>query len=460
MKERDEIRKILRLGLPMVMTQLLWMSMPLVDNLLVGQLGARSLAAMAIATTYFWLLQLVCFGILTAVPTLVSHAFGGEKKEAYRAIIQSALFIAGCLSVFMILAIFGSKTILMRINQPVELVALTQDYLNKVVWGVPFLLGFMVLRHFLDAVQNPKPTILLVLMGALLNICLDYGLIYGAGPFPRLELAGAGIATALVQAFLFSGLFFYLMTSSRYRFIQLFKRNELKPKVMKEILKLGLPSSGALLSEMIYFSGSTFIMGWIGVVEVASHQIALNVASITFMVPLGISIAASVRVGAFAGKQDWLKVKQTGRAGGVLCLALGLCNAALLLVFSNEIAQLYNKDPQVIQLASTLLKVAGVFQIFDGLQVLGIQMLRGLKDTKIPFMNTLLSFSLLGLGSSLFFAFSLEKGPVGFWWGMILSLGFAAFLHHLRFSKLTSTWLFPEKKESMLSSCIKDEPLH
>lgn len=432
----------------MIMTQLLWMSMPLVDNLMVGHLGAQELAAMALATTYFWLLQLVCFGILTAIPTLVSHAFGSDHQKAFRGIIQTGLFIASLLAGLMVLALLVSDFVLLKMLQPVDLIELTQDYLRRVVWGVPFLLGFMVLRHFCDAVQNPKPTIGLVFIGAILNVVLDYALIYGKGPFPRMGLAGAGIATAIIQVFLFSGLFLYLVLSPRYSFIQLFKKNEVSRKVMGEILKLGIPSSGSLLAEMVYFSGSTFIMGWMGVVAIASHQIALNVASITFMIPLGIAVASSVRIGAFAGRNDWKSVQETGKAGIILCLSLGLGNALVLLIFSNHIAHLYNTDPKVIQLASTLLKIAGLFQIFDGLQVLGIQILRGLKDTKVPFINTLLSFSLLGLGSSLLFAFTFKRGPVGFWWGMILSLAFAAVLHQIRFSRLISVSLLLEKKGS------------
>lgn len=458
--QNKEIKKILRLGLPMVMTQLLWMSMPLVDNLMVGRLGAKELAAMALATTYFWLLQLVCFGILTAIPTLISHAFGMENQKAFRSIIQTGLVIASCLSGLMILAIVISESVLTIMNQPVQLISLTQEYLQKVVWGVPFLLGFMVLRHFFDAVQNPKPTIVLVLIGALLNIGLDYSFIYGVGPVPRMGLGGAGIATALIQIFLFFSLWFYLLFSPRYSFIEFFKKNEVSKKVMREILRLGIPSSGSLLAEMIYFSGSTFIMGWMGVIAIASHQIALNVASITFMIPLGIAVASSVRIGAFAGKKDWKRVQEAGKAGISLCLALGIFNALILLGFSDQIARLYNPDPLVIELASALLKIAGLFQIFDGLQVLGIQILRGLKDTKIPFINTLLSFSLLGLGSSLFFAFTLNKGPIGFWWGMILSLAVAAILHQFRFSRLIAVSLLLEKKESTQRVCKEGEPPH
>jgi len=434
----SEAKRILQLALPMVVTQILWMTMPIVDNMMVGKLGPVSLAAMAIATTYYWLLQLVCFGILTALNPMVSHAFGAGRTSELRSLFQSALCLSLILSVSMISLLAEGESVLILMKQDPLLLNVAQKYLNQISWGVPFHLGFIVCRQFCDALENPRPTIVFVFCAAVLNAILDYALIYGNFGLQAMGVAGAGLATSLAQVFLCLAMLGYVGWWSRYRIFELFKKVEIKKQNLVEMLKIGVPSSGAMLAEMIYFSGSTLIMGLLGTVPVAAHQIALNVASATFMIPLGLSIAVAVRVGGFMGKRDWTGVKRAGNMGFLICLALGTLNATFLLVFSEQIVRLYNSDSEVVQLARTLVKIAGVFQIFDGLQVVGIYALRGLKDTRIPFLNTLISFALVGMTLSILLSFYWQQGPVGFWLGMIASFALAASLHQWRFRKLIS----------------------
>lgn len=432
----------------MVLTQLLWMTMPVVDNMMVGHLGAESLAGMAIATTYYWLLQLVCLGVLSTINPLVSHAFGQSHHHQFRRIIHSGLIVAGVLSVGMGICVILGKPVLLLLGQNSNLVQIADRYLSSIFWGIPFHLGFIVFRQFCDSVEDPRPTILMVICGAALNAVLDFALIYGKWGFPRLEVAGAGFATAISHGVLCLGLALYLSRSSKYRYLSLWEKWEMDTVRIQEMIRIGLPSSGAMLSEMIYFSGSTLIMGLLGTVAVASHQIALNVASATFMVPLGLSFAVSVRVGAFAGRKDWNGVIRSGQAGLLLCLALAVVNACVLLLGAEQIVSLYGADPEIKALAKKLVRIAGVFQIFDGLQVVGIYILRGLKDTRIPFINTLISYGVIGMGVSVGLAFGLGQGPIGFWLGMILALGVAAGLHQIRFRKVIANELFLEKIKS------------
>lgn len=434
----NESKKILALALPMIATQLLWMTMPVVDTLMVGHLGPKALASMAIATTYYWLLQLVCFGIMSSLNPLVSHAHGQNKKDELRPLIHSGLMMAILISTGMILAVLMGKPVLLLLGQSPEFLEGADEYLRAVVWGIPFQMGFMAFRQFCDSMENPKPSIVLVSIGAFINAVLDYGLIYGKFGFSPLGVSGAGFATAFTQVFLCMGMGVYLTKSSRYRFLKLWEESEVSRRRLAEMLKLGLPSSGSMVAEMSYFSGSTLIMGLLGVTEVASHQIALNVASVTFMIPLGVAIASSVRVGAYAGRQDWSGVRAVATRGLLICLGLGVFNAAALVVFAPLIVGFYQSDPQVKLIATQLIRIAGIFQIFDGLQVLGIHLLRGLKDTRVPFMNTLFSFGVIGMGLSLYLTFEARKGPVGFWTGMIVSLAVAALLHQIRFKKLSA----------------------
>ncbi|NBT58360.1 MATE family efflux transporter [bacterium] len=444
----SELKKVAKLALPMVLTQLLWMTMPVVDNMMVGHLGTEALAGMAIATTYYWLLQLVCLGILSAVNPLIAHAFGRSQTHEFRKMIQSGLVLSGALSVLMAAVLYFGEPILLFLGQKPELVLIANQYLKAIIWGVPFHLAFIVFRQFFDSVEDPKPTIVMVIFGACLNAFLDWSLIYGEFGFPSLGVAGAGFATAFTQGVLCFGLGSYLGLSPKYQALQITKRLEVSWHVIREMIGIGLPSSGSMLSEMIYFSGSTLIMGLLGTAAVASHQIALNVASATFMIPLGVSFAVSVRVGGFAGRKDWIGVTRVGKAGLVLCLGLAFLNASLLLVFAETIVKLYNSDPEIKLLAKKLVRIAGVFQFFDGLQVVGIYILRGLKDTRIPFLNTLFSYGVIGMSVSVGLAFGLNQGPVGFWLGMILALGIAAALHQLRFRRVIANALFLEKTRS------------
>ena len=436
-----EIKRTFQLALPMMATQLLWMTMPIVDNMLVGHLGERALASMALAATFYWLLQLVCLGILTALNPLVSHEFGQGKTESYRSLIQSALFLAALLSVFMMGCLIWGSYLLEKLGQDPQLLIQSKEYFKGVVWGVPFQLGFIVFRQFCDSVEDPKPTIVLVAIAGLLNATLGYGLIYGKFGLPALGLRGCGLATAACQFLMFVGLGSYVSFGKKHRKYSLWVKNEISRDRLWEMFKLGIPSSGAMLAEMLYFSGSTFIMGLLGATEVASHQIALNVASATFMIPLGVSFAVSVRVGGFAGRRDWSGVRRAGKSGVILCTLLGTMNALFLLVASEQIVQLYTSDAKVVAMAVQLVRIAGVFQIFDGLQVVGIYALRGIKDTRIPFLVTLVSYGLIGMSSSLWFTFRLQKGPVGFWIGMIVALATAAALHQWRFKILSQSGL-------------------
>lgn len=433
-----ELKRTAKLAIPMVATQLLWMTMPIVDNMLVGHLGEIPLAAMAIATTFYWLLQLVCLGILSALNPLISHAFGRGESKDFRSLLQSALFLGGCLAFLMVALLISGGSILLKLGQNPQLLSVSKEYLLAVVWGVPFHLGFIVFRQFCDSVENPKPSIVLVAVASVLNAVLGYLLIYGKMGFPALGIRGCGLATAFAQFFLCVGLGSYLSFSKKYLIYEFWKKKEIRLSWVYEMLRIGIPSSGSMLAEMIYFSGSTLIMGLIGATEVASHQIALNVASTTFMIPLGVSFAISVRVGGYAGREDWAGVRLAGKSGFLLCSFLGIANALGLLLFARQIVHLYTTEPAVEVMAVTLVRIAGVFQIFDGLQVVGIYALRGLKDTRIPFVVTILSYGIIGMATSLWMTFGLQKGPVGFWMGMILALAVAATLHQLRFKKISA----------------------
>jgi multidrug resistance protein, MATE family len=441
MNRRKEIRALVSLAIPMALTQMLLMSTVVVDTIMVGRLGTRELAALGISSTYYTFLFVVAIGILTAVNPLISHAHGAEKHERIPHIVHHGLVLALICAAINWLLLSTSPTMLLLLRQDPELVALGDKYLRALGWGLPGLMIFIVLRQYADAIGFPKPAVILMTMAFFVNWLLDYLWIHGNWGFPALGVAGAGYATSLVNTLLALGLLCFTKWHPRFRSYHLWKKPVFEKDLFSKLLKLGIPMAGGMLTEVGYFCGSTWIAGIIGTVPLAAHQVALNVASFTFMIPLGLAFAASVRVGHFIGAKKLQSAREVGFMGFGLALGIEIINVGVMFFFAPQIASLYIQDPATHDLAVLLLRTGALFQIFDGLQVVGMHSLRGLQDTQIPFFNTVLAYWLIGGPISWWLAFHSTLGVQGIWVGMIISLLFAAILHLWRFEKLSRSAL-------------------
>ncbi len=332
--------------------------------------------------------------------------------------------------------------ILAALRQSPDLITLALPYAQAAMFGFLPALGFIVLRNFIAALERPNAAMVISIIGILFNGLADYALIFGAFGLPALGLLGAGIATSLTEIFLFVALLVVILLNRRFRRYRLFGRFW-RPDWERfvEIWRLGLPIGITLVMEITLFAGTGFLMGWIGTTELAAHQIALQCAAVTFMVPLGFSQAATVRVGLAAGRRDSAGVYRAGVAALGLGILFMAAMAVIMLTFPEPIVSFFldNTAPTsaaVIGFAVTFLTFAAFFQVFDAGQVIAMGILRGLKDTKIPMVAAAIAYWLVGLSASAGLAFTAGLGGRGIWIGLIIALAVAAGLLIIRFFSL------------------------
>jgi len=433
---KTEGRALLHLAWPIMGAQFLTMAMYFTDNVMVARLGEKPLAALAMAGTVHSTLYILSIGILSALSPSISHAYGARDPEAIGRWIRQGWRVALLIAAFDIFIAFQSQSILVFLGQDPENARLAQDFLRALSLGYPGLLLYFSGRTLCEATSDSRPSIYIVGFGVIANAVLDYLFIYGNFGFPALGVTGSGLATSFVNWALAVGMTAYVAKKPRYREFRVFERAPWFDKALiSEFFKVGLPISGGMLAEMCFFAGATLTMGTLGSSRLAAHQIAINAASFTFMIPLGLAFAVAIRVGQFRGRGDGPGTVVAGRTGFLVTLLVQSLMGILFLFFPGAVTSLYTSDVSLAEPAKILLRIGGLFQIFDGLQVVGISALRGLKDTKIPFLNTVLSFWLLGAPLALWLKANL--GPSGIWWGMVIGLGLAAFLHLRRFQRLS-----------------------
>ncbi len=427
---------MLHLAWPIMGAQILTLGMVFTDNVMVARLGEKPLAAMAMAGTIYSTCYILAMGILSALSPAISHAYGAKDSVSIGRWIRQGTRLSFVLSSCVILVLINSKNILVFLGQDPELAAVAQTFLRALAWGVPGQYLYFCGRTLSEGTSDSRPSIYIAAIGVLANIGLDYLLIYGKLGFPAWGVAGAGYATSLINWIMAGAMGLYLKGHARYKDFGIFDRGPwFEKNLVRDFIRIGLPISGGMLAEMCFFAGATLLMGTLGSEKLAAHQIAINAASLTFMIPLGLAFAVGIRVGQFRGRGDNLGMVRAGRAGFLVTLLMQCLPGGLFLLFPEVVTSLYTSDPALTERAVALLRVGGIFQIFDGLQVVGISALRGLRDTKIPFLNTVISFWLLGAPLAIFLMKRI--GPVGVWYGMVIGLGLASAFHLLRFQRLS-----------------------
>lgn len=438
---RREIAQTLGLAVPIVGAQLAQMSMSFVDVVMVGRLGTGALAAAVLGSTTFFTLSLICIGVIMAVNPTVSQAMGaGDRDEAARAARQG-LWLALLLGAPLTFALGWAEEGLLLVGQAPETAALAGDYLGAIRWGFVFNLAFAAFRGFYEGTGRARPVLLATVVGVGVNIAANDVLMYGRWGLPALGLEGTGWSSALNMLMMAASLAIGLRVSPHLRsFGVLTGLRRPDPAMLRDLVRLGLPIGATLGLEAGLFSVGTLLVGLFGETALASHQIALNAASFTFMVPLGIGMASTVRVGTFVGAGD----EDGARRAGFVAVGLGgtfMVFAALFLWLRPQwIIAIYagtTPDPEMATLAASLLGIAAVFQIVDGLQATASGALRGLKDTRIPMLIGAISYWGVGMGTGATLAFGMGLGSRGLWWGLTAGLATAAVLLVLRFVRRT-----------------------
>jgi multidrug resistance protein, MATE family len=438
---RHEIRELLKLAGPMVATQLAQMIILTTDVVMLGRLSTEALAGAALGNTIYFFAWQLGMGPATAVSPMIAHIVGGRPNDraGMRAVTRMALWAMLLMTLPLAAVLLFARDILVLLGQDPVLAAAAGVFVLPLCLGLPLSLGFQVLRNFATALGRPHAPMWVMAVSIPLNALFDYMLIFGHFGAPRLGLLGSGIASTCSFAFGFLAMTAIVLVTPRLGAIRVFRRFS-RPDWSKfaELFRLGIPIGMTMIFEGMLFMSATLLMGTFGANAVAAHQIALNVSSLTFMVPLGVAMAAMVRIGLAAGAGDSAGVRRAGFTALALSTGfMSLCGAFIAL-FPGVLARLYlsGGDPVnagAIALASSLLMVAAAYQIFDGIQVTSALILRGLKDANMPMWLTAGSYWLLGFPACIFLSRTCGLGGLGVWIGLAFALFLAAISLSVRF---------------------------
>lgn len=441
---RSELRPTLALATPIIVGHIGQNLMGLADSVMIGHVGTVPLAASAFAGALFGVMFVVSIGVLSSIAVRTAMAFGAKRTHECGEILRHGLVIALGLALVFVLAITGLLDRLVWFGQPADVVGEARPYLWIITWSLLPTLAYQALKQFYEAVSRPWLPMVIVLCGAALNVFLNWVLIYGNLGAPALGLTGAGWATLITRWVIVAALVAHMLSAvSMQEFLPERWRARLNPLRLRELLNLGVPVGGQLLFEAGIFTAAAVMMGWIGTVPLAAHQIALACASTTFMVPLGLALATAVRMGQAVGSGDTGRLRPIafGSLGAAVAF-MGLM-AFVFIVAGRLIATGFVNDPVVVSTAAGLLIVAGMFQIFDGAQVVAMGALRGLSDVRVPTVITFVGYWVIGVPCAWLLAFPAGIGGVGVWLGLLTGLAFCAIwlvvrLHRRTANELTS----------------------
>ena len=450
---RAEFAETMKLAAPLAVTQLGQIAMMTTDLALLGRLGDHVVAAAALSHIILFAAFTLGMGLVSAVAPLASQAFGARNPRFVRRSLRIGLWAAFLAGVPLTALQFWGKDILLALGQSPQSAELAGRYLFGLAWSMIPAWIFMVLRNFMSAVNRPEPALWITLAAIPLNGILAYGLIYGAFGMPQLDLLGAGVATTLVNVFMCVAAIWIAYTRhpfKKYRVLGRFWRVD--RQLFRQLLAIGLPISGSFLLEYGLFAAAALLMGSIGTSAIAAHQIALQTAAILYMVPFGISLAATVRVGHAVGRRDVEATRRAGFTAMILAVAFMVVMTAIVALTRHSIPLLFLGDTgasgETIALAATLLVLGATFFITDGAQSVAAGALRGLNDTRIPLLIAAFSFWIVGFASSYGLAFPVGLGAIGVWIGLSLGTGVFAVLLLWRFHVLTRAQYMPAVPEA------------
>jgi multidrug resistance protein, MATE family len=410
------------LAAPVVVAELGWITMGMVDTLMVGPLGAEAIGAVGLGSSLFTAAAIFSMGMLLGLDPLVSQSFGARRLDECRSWLLHGIYLALILAVPTTFGVFALVASLDSWHMHADVLRLTRPYLEAVVWSMPPLLIYFALRRYLQSVSVVRP-IMLTLIGAnLLNVAVNWTLIYGRLGAPALGVAGAAWATVLSRLAMAASLAVVVLMQERRLPSAAGLRWRLELARLRKLVVLGFPAAMQLTLEVGVFAAASALAGRMLPASLAAHQIALNLAGFTFMVPLGIASAGAVRVGQAVGRGDHAGAARAGWTALALGALFMSAAALAFTVIPRQLVSAFTSDPRVLELGASLLAVAAVFQLFDGLQGVGTGVLRGLGDTRTPMLWNLGGHWFIGLPLAYFLAFRAGLGVIGLWWGLSAGL--------------------------------------
>lgn len=433
---KSHIKNTFTLAYPVMIGQLGYIMMQVVDNMMVGGLGDAPLAAASLANGLFILILIVGIGISYAVTPLVAISIGAGRNDDCEKLFKQSIIVNIISGILLLVITYFSSNLFQYLNQPAQVYKLAASYSKILGYSIIPIMLFQTYKQFIEGLSITRPAMVITIIANIINAFINWILVYGHYGFPRLELNGSGWATFTSRLFMVIALIWYVKNSKHFkRFDVSLKLRKINPRVIKRILNLGLPSAFQYVFEVGAFSFAIVMIGWLGTKQLAAHQIAINLASITYMAALGISSAGAIRVGGAVGRQDISEVRKAGFTAILLGASIMLFCGIIFISFKNFLPILYIKDQEVVTIASNLLAIAAIFQIFDGTQAVGIGVLRGLTDVKGPTIITFIAYWLIALPVGYILGFIFKLNVIGVWIGFLVGLMTSAILLTLRFNK-------------------------
>ena len=435
---RANARRTLWLALPLIAGNLSGVGMNFVDTVMAGRLGAVALGAVAIGGAVWSAVFLFVLGTLLSIQPEVSRLNGAGRNAAVGSLARQGLWLGLGLAALMFVLLRSAGPLLVSIGIDAEVRPVALAYLDAISWGAPALCGVLALRFFSEGTERTRPTMYIGAFGVLVNIPLDYALVFGKLGLPQMGAVGCGWATTLVFWLQLTALVAWLKWRPEYRAYRPFAHFEWPDRRrLAELLRIGLPIGGMIFIEGSMFVGAALLIGSLGATAIAGHQVAINFAALAFMVPLGLAGAITVRVGNALGRGEPLAARSVGQVGIALTVITQTVSALLMLLAPRWIASWYTSDPAVIEVAAMLLRLGAVFQLSDGIQAAAAGALRGYQETRIPMLLTMLAYWGIGMPVGWLLTFAVGLGAPGMWFGMIGGLTAAAITLTARFHRIS-----------------------
>lgn len=438
MAVKEQLKTTFLLAYPVMLTQLGQVSVGIADSMMVGRIGTLPLAASSLANSIFFVVMMFGIGISMGLTPLVSMASGKGKLKRISRLFSHSLWINASTGLLLTGLILAFSQGLQILDQPAAVTELAKPYLLIITASLVPLMLFQTFKQLAEGLSQTKQAMVITIFSNLVNVFLNYVLIWGVWGFPELGLNGAGWATLFSRVLMMLLMGGYVLYAKRYAVYRLsLVRAKASFPMAVRILKIGVPTGFQFIFEVSAFSAAAIMMGWIGINALAGHQIALNLASISYMMATGLATAGMIRVSHYVGKGDFRAMREAGLVvfGMVTVFMLGC--ALLFFAFRFYLPTLYIDDPQVISLAASLLILAGFFQISDGVQVVGLGVLRGLEDVKVPTLVTFFAYWGLGLPLGYWLAFEMGMAERGIWVGLLIGLTLTAGMLLYRFDQLS-----------------------
>ena len=458
---KKEFSTNIRLAYPVILGMLGHTLIGVIDNIMVGRLGATQLAAVSLANSFVFIAMSAGIGFSTAITPIVAQGDAAKDVKTVRSAFQHGLFLCTLIGLLLFGVVSLGTPLMHLMRQPDEVIALAKPFIGWVGFSLLPMVIFQGYKQFADGLSLTKYAMYAVIFSNVIHVGINYVLIYGIWFFPKMGMMGAAIGTVISRIAMLIFMHYALSRNAQLKqYFSNFSFSEIKKSMLKKIVALGLPSSMQMLFEVALFTAAVWLSGFLGKTNQAANQIALSLASMTFMFAMGLSVAAMVRVGNQKGLKDYVNLRIVARSIFLLAIIIEIVFALLFIALHNYLPHWFvNADDviqlkdntEVIKIASTLLIVAAIFQISDGIQVVVLGALRGLQDVKIPTVITFVAYWVIGFPISFYLGLYTPLKATGIWIGLLAGLTAAALFLYLRFNYLTRQYINKNVQSEALS---------